>query len=130
MGSTGSGSFSDYPGSGSKTGKNKSSNQNGGGSSGDDRCERAFSTQLEDVGNSDLYLKNNSVPNPGDQLTISFSGQRLFAVDNQGLKVGALPTKYNYLRACLEAGYGYVGIVSHSATSPVPAVSADFTVDK
>lgn len=125
MGSSGSGRFSDYPGTKAKevgadgTGK-------AGGTSGVDKCKQAFHALLEDVGNSDFYSQFKSVPAVGDQLRILFDTKRVFAVDVNGVKVGALPTPFNYLVACLAGGVTYVGLVSSSAASPVPTVAADF----
>jgi hypothetical protein len=125
MGSSGSGRFSDYPGT---KAKRVVGNGTGieGGASGVDRCKQAFHTVLEDVGNSDFYSRFRNVPAVGDQLGIVFDKKRVFAVDVQGVKVGALPTSFNYLVACLEDGVTYVGLVSFSAASPVPTVNADF----
>jgi hypothetical protein len=125
MGSSGSGRFSDYPGTKAKevagdgTGK-------AGGASGVDKCKQAFHVLLDDVGNSDLYSQFKSVPAVGDQLGILFDKKRVFAVDVNGVKVGALPTSFNYLVACLTDGVIYVGLVSSSAVLPVPTVAADF----
>lgn len=125
MGSSGSGSFSDYPGT-----KAKEVEGDGvgvaGGDSGVDRCQLAFHTLLQDVGNCDFFAKHSDVPAIGDQLEIVFDGKRVFAVDVNGVKVGALPTSHNYLAGCLAIGVSYVGVVSSSAVSPVPTVEADF----
>jgi hypothetical protein len=125
MGSSGSGRFSDYPGT-----KAKEVSGDGigmaGGASGVDKCKQAFHVLLDDVGNSDLYSQSKGVPSVGDQLGILFDKKRVFAVDVNGVKVGALPTSFNYLVACLADGVTYVGLVSSSAVSPVPTVEADF----
>lgn len=125
MGSTGSGHFSDYPGS---QPKQPAGDGNGmaGGTSGVDKCKQAFHVLLDDVGNSDFYAQFKTVPAPGEQLGIVFDTKRVFAVDKHGVKVGALPTSFNYLVACLESGIAYVGVAKSSATSPVPTVEADF----
>lgn len=122
MGSTGSGRFSDY-----STAKNENATGNGlgGGKSGIDKCQLAFSSILEEVAQCDFYAKAKTVPAPGSRLSIVLSG-RIFAVDSKGTKVGALPTSFNYLAACLEDGFRYVGVVKSSATSPIPSVEADF----
>lgn len=126
MGSSGSGHFSDYPGTKPKevAGDGKGI---GGGASGVDKCKQAFHVLLDDVGNSDFYSQLNNVPAVGDQLSILFDKKRVFAVDVNGVKVGALPTSFNYLVACLQEGVTYVGLVSSSAALPVPTVAADFT---
>ncbi|MFM0292238.1 hypothetical protein P0D68_03695 [Paraburkholderia sp. RL17-380-BIE-A] len=125
MGSSGSGSFSDYPGTKAKEVEGDGTGM-AGGASGVDRCKQAFHALLEDVGNSDFYSQFGSVPAVGDQLGIVFDKKRIFAVDVNGVKVGALPTSFNYLAACLAGDVTYVGVVSSSAVAPVPTVEADF----
>lgn len=125
MGSSGSGRFSDYPGT-------KPTEVTGdgvgmeGGASGVDRCKQAFHVVLEDVGNSDFYSQFRNVPDKDAQLGIAFDNKRVFAVDASNVKVGALPTSFNYLVACLADGIVYTGVVTFSSESPVPTVSADF----
>lgn len=126
MGSTGSGRFSDYPGTKANDASGDGTGMEGG-TSGVDKCQKAFHVVLDDVGNSDFFSKFNDVPALGEQLGIFFDGKRVFAIDENGVKVGALPTSFNYLVACLEDGVTYVGVVSTSAVSPVPTVAADFT---
>jgi hypothetical protein len=126
MGSTGSGRFTDYTGS-QPTSKEKSSSGGGGGSGGVDRCEQAFSCMLEEVSLCDYLVNQGNPPAIKTALTIILNG-RLFAVAPNGEQVGALPTRFNYLAACLEEGYRYVGVVTASSTTPMPNVSADFTV--
>lgn len=125
MGSSGSGSFSDYPGT---KAKEVEENGNGvaGGASGVDKCKQAFSSVLEDVGQCDFYSQFKRVPAPGTQLGIFFDKKRIFAVDVDRVKVGALPTSLNYLAACLAGGVTYVGVVKSSADKPFPTVEADF----
>lgn len=125
MGSSGSGRFSDYPGTKAKEVAGDGAGV-AGGTSGVDKCSQAFHVLLEDVGNGQFYSQSRTVPPPSTQLTIIFDGQRVFAVDANGLKVGALPTLYNYLVACMQDGVSYVGVVTLSAASPVPTVEADF----
>lgn len=122
MGSTGSGSFSDYPGSGPKK---QDQGAGGGGASGGDRCDRAFSCSLEEVERCDYFSAHGDVPPIGTELSIQHRG-RLFAVDSAGLTVGALPTRFNYLADCLKAGFTYQGRVVTSASVPVASVSVDF----
>lgn len=122
MGSTGSGSFSDYPGSRSKEG---SEGAGGGGASGEDRCARAFSCALEEVEQCDYFSVNGGVPPANTVLSIEQRG-RLFAVDAGGQTVGALPTGFNYLADCMAAGFTYEGRVNASASAPVASVNVDF----
>lgn len=122
MGSSGSGSFSDYSGQPKKTGDGGGSS---GGGSGNDLCLQAFSVGLEDVGDYDLFKITGTVPAVGSALSLAHKG-RIVALDTNGVTVGALPTKFNYLAACLKDGITYTGIVTHSTSSPVPRVNADF----
>jgi len=122
MGSTGSGSFSDYPGSRPKEG---GEGTGGGGASGEDRCARAFSCALEEVEQCDYFSANGGVPPTNTALTIEQRG-RLFAVDASGQTVGALPTRFNYLADCMVAGFTYEGRVISSASAPVASVNVDF----
>ncbi|TXH72897.1 MAG: hypothetical protein E6Q82_15960 [Thiobacillus sp.] len=80
---------------------------------------------LEEVAHCDYYATSKAVPSPGTQLSIVLDG-RIFAVDSNGAKVGALPTKFNYLAACLASGIRYLGVVKASTDSPMPSVEADF----
>ncbi len=57
MGSTGTGNFSDYSNL-----KPQNPNDETGGNSGVDICDRALSTKLVEVTRSDYYIKNGSVP--------------------------------------------------------------------
>lgn len=128
MGSSGSGRFSDYPGTkNSKTNGTSTGGGGGasGGTSGIDKCRQAFSSLLEDVAQCDSYSKTHNVPAVGTELSLVL-GKRVFAVDLNGTVVGALPTSFNYLAGCLESGITYVGLVKSSSTKPVPTIEADF----
>lgn len=122
MGSSGSGSFSDYSGS---TGQSNAGGSSGG-SSGDDVCRRAFSASLEDVGLHDYFKNTTNVPPVNTVVSIIFA-TRLIVTDGSGTRIGALPTKFNYLLGCLNNGNSYTGVVSFSLASPVPRVDVDFT---
>lgn len=122
MGSTGSGRFSDY--SGTKT--VGTAGGGGGGASGADKCRQAFSSILQEVAQCDYYADTQTVPAPNSQLSILLDG-RVFAVDSNGRKVGALPTSFNYLAACLASGVQYIGVVRASSIVPFPSVEADFS---
>lgn len=125
MGSTGSGRFTDY--SGAKTTATISgSGGGGGGSSGNDRCQQAFSCTLEEVAQCDYFVQTGLVPPVGSPLTIVLQ-RRLFAKAANGPNVGALPTSFNYLVACMESGVNYAGVVRASSNMPVPSVTVDFT---
>lgn len=123
MGSSGSGSFSDYSGSGNKkVGGGGSS----GGESGEDQCGKAFSAGLEDVAQYAFFSQTGAVPAVGTRLTLTLKA-RVIAIDQNGTDVGALPTRFNYLAACLKAGFKYAGVVQASSLGAAPNVSVDFT---
>jgi hypothetical protein len=122
MGSSGSGNLTDYSKSPNvKTGGGGSS----GGSSGGDKCGEAFNVGLEDVGTYPYHHTTGTVPAVGTVLTISLA-TRIVAVDPTGVAVGAVPTRYNYLAKCLEAGFSYSGVVTASSNGPNPQVQVDF----
>lgn len=121
MGSTGSGSFSDYQGYGK--GKSDSSNQNGG-TSGVDQCSMAFSTYLEEISLCEFYKKTGTVPDEGSNIYIVFD-KRLVAINDEGVYIGYLPTKYNYLRVCISDGFSYTGVINKSTDKPIPSISID-----
>lgn len=123
MGSTGSGKFSDYPGTG---GSDPSGAGGGGGETeSGDRCTRAFSITLQDVEHSEHYAHTSSVPPGGTQLSIEHR-KRLVAVDESGASVGNLPTSFNYLADCLASGFSYAGVVLASSEGPTATVTVDF----
>ena len=124
MGSSGSGSFSDYSGRPNQSSGGGAS----GGSSGEDPCQKAFSAGLEDVAQYHLFSSTGSVPAVGEQLSLKFK-KRIIAVDSAGREVGALPTKLNYLADCLTDGFTYAGIVRNSSAGSNPRVDVDFTVN-
>ncbi|MEX0722014.1 MAG: hypothetical protein WD059_15160 [Balneolaceae bacterium] len=101
MGSTGSGRLSDYSGK-----KSTDSSGKDGGASGEDKCGKAFSTHLEDVGTSKFYEQNDSVPSSGESVSLSFK-KRIIAVLDDGTAIGNLPTAYNYLKFCMDDGFNY-----------------------
>lgn len=123
MGSTGSGSFSDYTGAKNPVGAGRGGGS--GGASGSDRCSQAFSCVLEEVAQCDHYTNTGAVPAAGDVLQVVRRG-RLFAINSTGATVGALPTRLNYLAACLEDGFTYVGVIRSSSLTPFPTIEADF----
>ncbi|NIG14199.1 hypothetical protein [Pantoea sp. Cy-640] len=122
MGSSGSGSFSDYSGA-----KRQHDEKEGisGGDSGVDQCKIAFSVALEDVAMHNYFLIKNNVPPPGTKIEIKFNNRLIVHETSSGYAIGALPTKYNYLLACLKDGFNYAGLVSTSYNSPLPQVVVD-----
>lgn len=121
MGSIGVGNFSDYSGRKPKNPTDKS-----GGASGEDNCGKAFQTSLEDIGRCFYYINYSTVPAKGTDVNISFNGLRIVAETKLGEEIGYLPTRYNYLRYCIEDGLEYSGIITFS-TSSTPSVTIDVT---
>ena len=120
MGSTGSGSFSDY----SKR-KSTSPEANNGGSSGNDKCGTAISTSLEEISRCFYYINYGHVPPTGTEISIAFNGLRIVAETKIGEEIGYFPTRFNYLKLCIDDGYTYSGRISSSKDSPTPSVFVD-----
>jgi hypothetical protein len=122
MGSSGSGSFTDY----SKR-KSTTSNFKNGGSSGEDNCGKAFSTSLEEVSRCFYFINTGKVPVVATEVRIYFNGVRLSVETLKGEEVGYLPTKFNYLKVCIDDGFKYRGLVFSSSIKPIPSVLVDIT---
>lgn len=120
MGSTGSGSFSDY-----SQRKSKNEEDENGGSSNTDKCGLAFSTYLDEVSRSFYYVNKKSLPSSGTEVSVSFNGSRLVVETKIGEELGYLPTRFNYLKVCMDDGFKYHGTVSNSRLKPIPAISVD-----
>ena len=118
MGSSGSGSFSDY-------GHKPKGNQ--GASSGEDKCGKAFSASLEEVQNCNYFTTTRNVPIVGNVIYVVFANPRLAVHNDQNVIIGYLPTKFNYLLACIENGINYSGLVSSSSLVPLPSISVDIS---
>ena len=124
-GVVGPGESADHPAS-------SPSKPKGGGNGGDDgvppedRCARAFSVRLEEIEQSDYYKAHGSIPPVGTPLRVA-QRKRLVAQTASGEGVGYLPTAFNYLAACLKAGWSYDGAVQTAANGPpVATITADF----
>ncbi|MBS1519929.1 MAG: hypothetical protein JST50_02940 [Bacteroidetes bacterium] len=120
MGSSGSGSLTDY-----SNNKPTSSNPSSGGSSGQDNCGQAFEAVLEDVSRCDYYKMNNDVPPVGTNVKVIFNNIRLLVTTSDGTGVGYLPTKFNYIKVCIDNGFNYAGVVTASSIKPMPYVKVD-----
>ena len=128
MGSTGTGSFTDYPGSsGKKDGKDGGTGSSGGQGGGQsDKCGKAFSVTLEDVAHYSFYQKHKTTPSVGTKLKI-IQKKRILAQDMSTEEIGALPASHNYLAGCLKSGYSYSGSVTQSRVSGTSlVVTVDF----
>ena len=125
MGSSGSGRFSDYY----KRPTVNTENGQSGGSSGEDRCERAFTVELEDVAQHQFYNTNNIVPAKGTEVVIQLNKRLVAAIPNS-LTIGSIPTSHNYIAACLKEGFQYKGVVLTSSNTPTPRIVVDFIAVK
>lgn len=117
MGSTGSGRFSDYSG-------RAMSESDSGGSSGRNPCDQAFEAILEEVERSSYFVKNGCPPAEGTVLNVTFQQRPAVATDHDEV-VGYLPTKFNYIRACLAEGHTYSAVVTSSHSVPIVSVTVD-----
>jgi len=120
MGSTGSGNFTDYQGF-------SGNNPKQGGESNENMCEKAFRTELEDVDTSEYYNSKGHLPKVNSEIDIEFNGHRIVATIN-GQEIGNLPTKYNYLRKCMNE-YTYSGIVSNISSHPINSIIINVSPD-
>jgi hypothetical protein len=129
MGSTGTGNFTDYPGSqgaqpgGGAGGGERSGSGDGGG---DDLCLAPIAeVALEEVERCAYFTRSGGVPPPGTDVDVlgQLSGGRLAVVTAaDGEEIGFLPTRLNHLLACLRSGYRYPGEVTASSVIPVAVV--------
>ena len=130
MGSTGTGSFSDYPGSLGGRPENGGAGGSGGGGSGDN-CEKEISgVMLEDVANCEYFLSHESVPRAGTQVQARkklVRGRVAVETTVNCEVVGYVPTKYNYLRACMTDGWQYSGNVAEASGGQLPKVKVDLS---
>jgi len=122
MGSTGSGSFTDYS-------KRKSTILDGtnGGTSGNDDCGKAFTTNLEDISRCFYFINKHKVPSVDTEVSVFFNGVRLSIESKLGEEIGYLPTKYNYLKNCIADGIVYKGSIRSSSLTPIPSIIVDIT---
>lgn len=132
VGSTGTGNFSDYPGSRREPAEEQTGAGGGGSGSGSgsegggDPCLAPLQeVRLEEVERCAYYATAGDVPPPGTDVEVlpDLVGGRL-AVATQGDAqiVGFLPTRLNHLLGCLNSGYRYPGEVTASARVPVAVV--------
>ncbi len=121
MGSTNTGRFTDYSENTKGNGKKSGSN---GGSSGEDRCNKAFSTELEEVERCEYYRKYSDLPTKGSKIYVTFNS-RMEVINEPGEVIGYLPTKYNYLATCIQDGNSYSGNILSIVKTPIIKVRVD-----
>lgn len=109
MGSSGSGSFSDYPGS-AKPGA-------------EDRCNKAFKDNLQDIEHCDYFKKHGTCPPVGMEVQVGHD-KRVLVQTSKGETIGNLPTARNYLVGCMKEGFTYVGKITVAKDGPPSAIIA------
>lgn len=117
MGSTGTGSFTDYPGS-------------NGGINNDlpNQCDRAIpNIALDEVARCNYYIDNNTTPSIGTEIRLNnhLYGGRLVVETITGEIIGLLPTRLNYLLGCIQQGFSYNGQVISTSNVPIPSIIID-----
>ena len=120
MGSSGTDNFSDY------SNYPRAIKGVTGAVDSEDKCALAFSTLIEDVDTCEYYRKKGALPAVGTEVYVDFK-VRLVVKSNDGLIIGYLPTKYNYLRNCIVKGFTYTGVVSVASSTPINTVVVDIT---
>ncbi len=115
MGSSGTGNLSDY--------KDTKADKVGGpgGSSGQDQCSEPITTFLEDVERCKYYTAHHSLPKVGSSVRVQLS-KRLVVTTNAGEVIGYIPTKFNYLAACIKSGIEFEGEITISSDKPIVKV--------
>jgi hypothetical protein len=94
----------------------------------EDHCAQDLSNvSLEEVGRSEYLRAHASVPNPNSGVVVrsTLMGARLSVDDANGDSIGLLPTRFNYLVACMKKGFTYSGEVATSSLTPTPSVTVD-----
>jgi hypothetical protein len=120
MGSTGHGRLSDYS---EKSGKQLSNKKPGeGGSDGKDQCDNEINTALEEVERSAYFLTYDSLPGINTPVKLVLKKRPCVVTTDSEEVLGYLPTKFNYVAACLRAGHKFEGIIELSTERPLPKI--------
>jgi hypothetical protein len=61
----------------------------------------------------------------GTDVDLVFNGLRLAICTKRGEEIGFLPTKFNYLKNCLDNGFRYSGVVRAAMSFVNPSVLVD-----
>jgi hypothetical protein len=142
MGSSGSGHLTDYSKKPSrkKSGTKRPGSKGGGGgggasggSSGEDPCSKAIGDiSLEEVARCEYYQTHSNTPRVSTRVRVrqTLVEHRIGVENNKGELLGYLPTEYNYLLGCMEAGFSYVGLVKSALNVQVPRISIDLRPEK
>lgn len=118
MDSRGGDRFSDYNDYSSDVG-NEPSGKDG---SAVDRCKLTEQIVVEEVESCEYFNRLKGVP-PAKEAISLIVGARLSVISGNGMVIGYLPTQFNFLRACMETGHNYSGVVSSSEIEPIVQVT-------
>lgn len=131
MGSSGTHTFTDYPGS---SGGRPDGKGGGGGRGKTDKCDMTLTDlSLEEVALSAYFTAHKKPPPENTKIRIRgklVDGRVAVETESDGEVIGYVPTAYNYLRQCISQGWTYMGNVSSSSSSKVPKVQVNLTASK
>jgi hypothetical protein len=133
VGSAGTNSFTDYPGSSGGRPNANGGGGRGGGSGKSDKCDISVEDlQLEEIALSDYYTKNKEPPPEKTKVRVreKLVDGRVAVETDGGEVIGYVPTAYNYLRQCISQGWKYRGKVSSSSTGKLPKLKVDLAGSK
>ena len=139
MGSSGTNTFSDYPGSSGGRPSEKGSGGGGCGGSGagggkSDKCDVTISgLALEEVALSEYFSAHKKTPPDKSKVRVReklVDGRVAVETESGGEVIGYVPTAYNYLRQCVSQGWSYNGEVSKSSSGKIPKAQIDLAASK
>lgn len=135
MGSAGTNTFSDYPGSSGGRPSGKSGGGGGGGGGGkSDKCDVIVNDlQLEEVALSEYFTAHGKPPTEKTKVKVRdklVGGRVAVETESGGEVIGYVPTAYNFLRQCISQGWSYSGKVASSSAGKVPKLQVDLVASK
>lgn len=133
MGSSGTNTFSDYPGSGGGRPGGKGGGGGGGGEEKTDKCDVTLDDlSLEDVALSEYFTEKEKSPPENTKVRVreKLVDGRVAVETESGEVIGYVPTAYNYLRQCISQGWKYRGKVSTSSSGKIPRVQVHLAAAK
>lgn len=126
MGSTNTGRFTDYPTSKQRAAAGGGSGQTPSGGGEGDPCGNVVAELLlDEVERCQYYAAHQDVPSVGSDVVLleQLEGGRLaVALGGTGEVLGYLPTRFNYLRACIENDWSYGGEVVAALRELTPLI--------
>lgn len=115
----------------SEEGDVSSSGGGGGEDATYDRCRMHLrDVILDEVARCDYFRVYKTVPVAGTVVAVRgiidpAVGRIVVYSISDNVVIGYLPSKYNYIRACMADGFSYTGKVISSSISPIPRVYVD-----